>query len=202
MSDPIHWTITPLATPVVYRKCARCDERTVFRSSDKFRVNGSGRKLDVWLIYKCEQCNQTWNATLLSRVSPESIAPELYQAFMDNDEATAWRYAFDFGMLKQNEAEPDPKVDTRIDGPELDFSADLPSPLRIVIDTPVSSGLRLEALLASRLGVSRRQLGLLYDGGKLRVRPEHKEPLSRRIKARVEVELDTPALMAARRAAE
>ena len=47
MSDPIHWTITPLATPVVYRKCARCDERTVFRSSDKFRVNGSGRKLDV-----------------------------------------------------------------------------------------------------------------------------------------------------------
>lgn len=201
MSAPIRWTVVPLSTPSVLRRCARCNDKKIFRSSDRFRVNASGRALDVWLIYKCEHCNQTWNATILSRVSPESMPSDLYQRFMDNDEATAWQYAFDFDALKKNDVEVDPKVETRVDGPDLDWSLVSGPLLTLEIDTKFPGLVRLETLLAGRLGVLRRSLTELYAEGQLRIRPDHKDPLSRKIKGRTVVEVDLPPLLEARRLA-
>ena len=201
MSAPIRWTVVPLSTPSVLRRCARCNDKKIFRSSDRFRVNASGRALDVWLIYKCEHCNQTWNATILSRVSPESMPSDLYQRFMDNDEATAWQYAFDFDALKKNDVEVDPKVETRVDGPDLDWGLVSGPLLTLEIDTKFPGLVRLETLLAGRLGVLRRSLTELYAEGQLRIRPDHKDPLSRKIKGRTVVEVDLPPLLEARRRA-
>lgn len=201
MSAPIRWTVVPLSTPSVLRRCARCNDKKIFRSSDRFRVNASGRALDVWLIYKCEHCNQTWNATILSRVSPESMPSDLYQRFMDNDEATAWQYAFDFDALKKNDVEVDPKVETRVDGPDLDWGLVSGPLLTLEIDTKFPRLVRLETLLAGRLGVLRRSLTELYAEGQLRIRPDHKDPLSRKIKGRTVVEVDLPPLLEARRLA-
>lgn len=201
MSAPIRWTVVPLSTPSVLRRCARCNDKKIFRSSDRFRVNASGRSLDIWLIYKCEHCNQTWNATILSRVSPESMPTDLYQRFMDNDEATAWQYAFDFDALKKNDVEVDPKVETRVEGPELDWSLDHGPLLCLEIESKFPGLVRLETLLAGRLGVLRRSLTELHAQGHLRIQPDHKDPLSRKIKGLTVVELDVPPLLEARRLA-
>ncbi|MCL2545054.1 MAG: DUF1062 domain-containing protein [Clostridia bacterium] len=75
------------------RHCSKCKKTSRFVCSGKFRVNANGKHLDVWLIYRCERCNTTWNQEIFARVKPSRIDKELYQAFLDNDFETAMRYA-------------------------------------------------------------------------------------------------------------
>lgn len=188
------WRAVPKHTPVVHRRCSRCNTRTEFVSSDKFRINGSGRKLDVWLIYKCTLCNQTWNSTILTRVSPESIGAELYQAMLDNDAATAWRYAFDLEILKRNQVEADPNVAYEIEGehPELGTAKSL----ELKLDVPLPINARLDTLLSQQLGIARKRLHALFEQGALRVEPDPKAKLERRIRKDVRVTIDLDALRA------
>jgi len=68
-------------------------------------VNAQKKTLDVWLIYRCSVCGATWNLTVLSRVAPRSLPPELLRGFQDNDPDLAARYASDRALLKKNGAE-------------------------------------------------------------------------------------------------
>jgi acetyl esterase/lipase len=70
--------VLPVRTPHVIRTCPRCNTRRAFASSDRFRVNASGRRLDVWLIYRCAYCDVTWNLTVVERSTPESIGAEVF----------------------------------------------------------------------------------------------------------------------------
>jgi len=74
------------------RHCSKCKKIRKFECSGKFRVNASGKRLDVWLIYRCVRCNTTWNREILARVKPGRIGKEPYQAFLDNDFELAMRY--------------------------------------------------------------------------------------------------------------
>lgn len=185
------WRLLPKHTPIVLRRCPRCDVRTAFVSSDKFRINGQGRRLDVWLIYKCASCNQTWNSTILSRVSPESIGAELYQKFLDNDRDTAWRYAFDFEILKRNEVDFDRDVSIEVEGPPLDISSSAMS-AQIKIEPHLALNARLDALLAQRLGLTRRKLLALFESGAVSIDPTG--AIDRRIKRPLAVTVDLAAL--------
>ena len=71
--SPAVWRVVAQSTPRILRRCARCDQVRPFRSSDRFRVNANGRKLDVWLVYRCDACGVSWNRTLLERRTPEEI---------------------------------------------------------------------------------------------------------------------------------
>src|SRR5687767_7347001 len=95
----IVWTVLPLATPRVLRRCPRCDQERPFASSDAFRVNANGRRLDAWLIYRCVACDTTWNCTILSRVTPEEIGAARLDALHTNDRAAAWACAFDLALV-------------------------------------------------------------------------------------------------------
>jgi len=75
------------------RHCSKCKKTSRFVCSGKFRVNANGKHLDVWLIYRCERCNTTWNQEIFARVKPSRIDKELYQAFLNNDYELAMRYA-------------------------------------------------------------------------------------------------------------
>lgn len=192
----LSWKLVPLHTPPVLRSCPRCDERTRFISSDKFRINGQGRRLDVWLIYRCEACKQTWNATLLSRVTPESIEPSLYQAFLHNDVATAWRYAFDAELLKKNQVEVDAKVEYRVEGDRPDLAQVPEAWLQIAIGFELLPDVRLETLLARELGLPRRAFAALEAAGALVIEPEGR--LDRRIRRPLVVRIATAGLRAER----
>ena len=92
--------------PTVIRYCRKCGIRTEFASTESFRVNAQRKSLDVWLIYKCIKCNTTWNLTVLSRVAPGTIPPEMLRGFHDNNTDLAMIYATDKTLIKRNGAEP------------------------------------------------------------------------------------------------
>jgi len=83
----------PQTEPVAQRPCARCRLRSL-HSTGRFRVNARGRRVDIWLIYRCRRCNRKWNARVLRRARVASIKPQLLQRFTDNDEALARDWAF------------------------------------------------------------------------------------------------------------
>ena len=64
------WTILPGEAPAIRRNCSGCRKSSIFRSSGNFRMNANGNKLDVWLIYRCEKCDTSWNMDIYTRTAP------------------------------------------------------------------------------------------------------------------------------------
>jgi hypothetical protein len=156
------WEIVPLQTPQVYHNCAKCGGKQIFYCSEKFRMNANHKKIDVWLIYKCRECDYTWNCTILSRVNVRSIPADLYAKFKDNDADEAWRYAFKFDMLKKNGVETHPEVEYRVDGGEIDFRDASKEVIRLRVATKFGLPVRVDTLLHKKLGISRTQVEALF----------------------------------------
>ncbi len=157
------WFITPTETPKILRNCPKCGRVQKFVCSGNFRVNANGRNIDVWLIYKCEDCNCTWNMTVLSRVKPEQIEQALYTAFAKNDTETARKYAFDKSLLIKNH--------TVIDCSELGYILE-----KQIIDDGIDTvemtceydfGLRLDKVVSDGLSISRTRAKTLLEQNNL-----------------------------------
>ena len=89
----------------VYHRCGGCGKKQVFLNTGKFRVNANGKRVDVWLIYRCEKCKHSWNLTIYERKKPAKIAPDEYELFLENDSELACQYGNDIEFLKRNHAE-------------------------------------------------------------------------------------------------
>ena len=89
----------------VFHRCGGCGKKQEFVNSGKFRVNASGKNIDVWLIYRCSKCKHSWNLTIYERTRPGRIPKELFEAFLENDHETAMAYGRDIDFLKRNKAE-------------------------------------------------------------------------------------------------
>ena len=119
-------------------------------SSDRFRVNAHQRRLDVWLVYKCVTCDDTWKLAVVERATPEDIGPSRLEAYHRNACHVAWDCAFDPRLLARAAGRVEWDVPYRLDAePGGEIALALPRPVRV----------RLERLLADGLGVSRSQLG-------------------------------------------
>lgn len=75
------WTILPGEAPAIRRNCSGCRKSSIFRSSGNFRMNANGNKLDVWLIYRCEKCDTSWNMDIYTRTAPGMLGQDLYNRF-------------------------------------------------------------------------------------------------------------------------
>lgn len=51
----------------IIQNCPKCGRKTHFKNTEKFRVNANGNKLDIWLIYQCEECKHTFNPAIYER---------------------------------------------------------------------------------------------------------------------------------------
>ena len=100
-------SIVPTNSFQVIRNCATCNRKTRFQNSKRFRINANGNKIDVWLIYSCEQCKHTFNLSVYGRKNPHQISPEEYQQFLQNDELLAEEYGRNKNFFIQNKAEID-----------------------------------------------------------------------------------------------
>lgn len=99
------WEVQYLSLPKVSKYCKKCGKKTIFSCSEKFRVNAQRRCLDIWLIYKCSDCNTTWNARVYSQISPQSLNSERLEGFHKNEEILVAEYAMDSNFLLQNGVE-------------------------------------------------------------------------------------------------
>ena len=101
----IVWEVQNLSLLPVLKYCKKCGRKSQFICSRQFRVNANRRCLDIWLIYKCSDCNTTWNAAVYSRISAQAFNPALLERFHKNDKDLVEEYAMDSRFLQENGAE-------------------------------------------------------------------------------------------------
>lgn len=160
------WEVGIVKPPAAVRYCKKCGTRTEYDNSGFFRVNAQKKCLDIWLIYKCRNCDTTWNATLLTRTGPEQMDRDLLERFHDNDPGLVMRYAMDTELLKKNGAGL-ALPEYCVSGAVPDFT--LAGRLTIVCDYPVP--VRLSSVLRKKLELSRSQLERLLDEDFIRSEP-------------------------------
>lgn len=136
-----------------------------FVSSGCFRTNAQKKRMDVWLIYRCSVCDETWNMPIIERRPIAQFPPDQLRSFTHNDPVTAARHAFDLPRLARHSGQIDQDmavtIEKRIDGGNF---ADIMC-LEIAMALSLPCRLRLDALLARELGVTRGSLLRSYEAG-------------------------------------
>lgn len=162
---------------LVSRRCPKCGRRTYFKNAGKFRVNANGNKLDVWLIYQCEECRHTLNLAIYERQKVSSILKEEYLSFLENNEQLAERYGKNPQLFLKNKAEVDfDRIKYEIvKRQEIVESSDAEDQLVLAINNPHQLKIRAEKQVAEILGLSRSQVKSLLEREdiKLEIRQPH-----------------------------
>lgn len=165
------WTATPLQTPRIWQTCSRCDARTPFACSGKFRVNANGRRIDAWLIYRCVHCDRTWNCPILERMPLTEIDPCQLRALSENCARLAAYHAFDLDRLRRYSDRIEECDDVALQARILGRCDGEPRTLVVPIAVPRPCRIRLDRLLANGLGLSRAAVRRLHDAAVLTVSP-------------------------------
>jgi len=186
----IHWAIAPQIAPQPLINCNRCGGVKAYRCSGKFRVNANGKRIDVWLIYRCVDCDNSWNFGIFERCNRRDIEPALLQALESNDPGLARRHAFDIVALRNQvgrvEEFPDVAVHKRLLGGAGEEAAALE--LQLGLEMPTS--LRLDRLLAGELGISRSRLQALEERRLLIVDPDGDKALRKPARQGMTIRID------------
>ncbi len=158
----------------IVRVCPKCDRKTYFQNTKKFRINANGNKVDIWLIYQCEECKHTLNLSIYERQKVSSIPKKEYQLFLDNDEQLAEMYGKSVPLFHKN------KVTIDFEKVNYDFvklhetteHSDFGEQIVIAIKNPYQLKLRPEKQIAEILGMSRSQVKNLLEKGKMELKAE------------------------------
>ena len=151
----------------VIRNCPKCGRKTHFKNTKKFRINANGNKLDIWLIYQCEECKHTLNLAIYERQKVSSIPREEYQRFLDNDEQLAEMYGKNMQLFLKN------KADLDFDRLNYEYvklhesreSSESGEKIVVTINNPYRLKIRPEKQLAEVLGLSRSQVKNMLGKG-------------------------------------
>lgn len=180
------WAIVPKTAPAIIRNCPGCRRKTAFHSSESFRINANGNKIDVWLIYRCQKCDSSWNLDIYTRISPGSLNRRLYERFQQNDRETALEYGCCKEILSRNRAETLweqveyeveitelPLLQTQTENAQL-FPAEDEQEFNkervlVTIYNQYGLPLRLDKLLCSHFGWSRKEAAKMEEEGHLRI---------------------------------
>ena len=158
----------------IVRGCPKCGKKTYFQNTKKFRINANGNKLDIWLIYQCEDCKHTFNLSIYERQKVSSVSKEEYQLFLDNDEQLAEMYGKNVQLFRKNKAVIDfEKV--KYDFVKLNETteySDFGERIIIAIKNPYQLKIRPEKQIAEVLGLSRGQVKSLLEKGEMEIKAE------------------------------
>lgn len=169
----------------IIRNCPKCGRKTYFQNTKKFRVNANGNRLDIWLIYQCEECNHTYNVSIYERQKACSIPKEEYQCFLNNDEQLAEMHGKNVQLFQKNKATID-FVNVNYDFVKLHETmeyGDFEEQIVIAVNNPYQLKIRPEKQIAEILGLSRSQVKNLLNKGKLEWKTELPHSISISINA-------------------
>ncbi|MES0200610.1 DUF1062 domain-containing protein [Mesorhizobium sp. M0011] len=159
----IHWAIAPTTAPRPLINCNRCGTVKAYCSSGKFRVNANGKRIDVWLIYRCIDCDNSWNFGIFERCNRRDLEPALLQALESNDPALARRHAFDVVALRNRIGRVEEFPDVAVHKRRLGDIREAVIVLELELGLEMPTSLRLDRLLAGELGISRSRLQTLEE---------------------------------------
>lgn len=163
------YEIVPVESFSVIRNCSGCGKKAHFTNTGKFRVNANGSKLDVWLIYQCENCKHTFNLTIFERRKVSSLPQAEYLCFLNNDKKTAEMYGRDIRLFRKNRAEIDfERLKYQFvrlpDHPEERASEDR---IILTIHNPCECKIRPEKQIAGVWGISTSRVRKMLQDGEL-----------------------------------
>lgn len=156
----IQWEVESLANVEVWRYCKRCGKKEEFVSSGLFRVNANKKNLDIWLIYRCVHCGNSWNFPIYERVNHGKLQREELHAFHQNDSKLAHHYAMQADRLARCGCSVQPP-EYRIRG------ADIPvdDVVQVTISCVYKLNVRIDKLLRQKMALSSKAFKELLDGG-------------------------------------
>lgn len=167
MMKKIVWEMQYISAPPVVRYCRKCRDKKAFICSGQFRINAQRKLLDIWLIYKCSDCDATWNAAIYSRISPGALKPELLDAFYKNDRTLAEQFAMNSDFLRKNGAEIG---QLRYSVMGEDFLVN--EAIMLEIKSKYSFNIKISSIIREKRHLSQKDyLGLIRDG-KIKSIPE------------------------------
>ncbi len=154
------WEIHQDGVPALRRFCPGCGCERPFVWSGKFRMNANGRRLDVWLIYKCPACGTTWNMEVVARTPVSELSPGRLRAYESNNPAAARACACDPRLFAHGQAVP-----VYDEGFRIKKRREAGEEGLLEIRCPENAALRLDKILSSGLGLSREQVkAAIRDG--------------------------------------
>lgn len=155
----------------VIRNCSGCGRKTNYKNTKMFRVNANGKRLDVWLIYQCENCKHTFNLAVYERRKVSSISEKEYKCFLNNDEELAIRYGRTISLFQKNKAEINDKQISYqfIKVQETTDTNHCSDQTLLIIKNPYCLKIRPEKQIAEILGLSRSQLKKWIDQGAINI---------------------------------
>ena len=171
------WTVLPSTTPKIIRRCPRCD-RDRFYSSDKFRINANKKIIDVWLIYKCVNCDFTHNLPIITRKPVSKIDGKLFTRLQENDAALCWQYAFDAGIFQKG-MQIDWDIDIAIQERSLQNEVVVDDcKVQILIQSEFILKIPIFSVLRAKMQLSRNLLEKLQKNEELEVFRQNGDPLN------------------------
>ncbi|MDX8502536.1 DUF1062 domain-containing protein [Mesorhizobium sp. VK4C] len=186
----IRWTIAPEIAPRPLIKCNRCSGVKPYRCSGKFRVNANGKRIDAWLIYRCTDCDNSWNFTILERRNRRDIEPALLAALEGNDPALIHHHAFDAVALRNRIGRIEEFPDVTVRKELLDGRPDCATALWLALRLDAATPLRLDRLLAGELGLSRSRLQNWEERRSLAIEPDGAKALRRPARNGMAIRID------------
>ncbi|MEO4001122.1 DUF1062 domain-containing protein [Mesorhizobium sp. CAU 1732] len=178
--------IVSTTSPVLLLHCSRCDGDRHFTSSGKFRLNANGKKLDAWLVYRCDACDNSWNRSIFERRSRSEIEPALIESLHANDPVLAGRIACDLSGTGLRVS----RSETTILRQALAPICKEPEVLVINIALAAGPSGRADRLIAHGLGLSRGEVEALASSGRLVIADAGRKALSRPLRNGIWVTLD------------
>ena len=159
------FTVVSVAPPAIRTHCRKCGEDRRFACAERFRANGNGKLVDIWLLYRCLSCESTRNVAVVERTPVHRIGRRLLDAAYDNDPAVARRCARDVALLR--------RAGVAVDGGDEWSISEAPRSCadRFVLELAEPLLVRLDAVAAAVLGRSRaavRDRITVVDGGSAR----------------------------------
>jgi len=160
------WELVPENLPKVKRNCPKCNEKSHYICSEKFRVNANKNNLDIWLIYQCEKCKSTWNMTIYERIKPSDISKYEYEKFLSNDKELARECTFNLSVYNKNKAEVMlEEVNYKLIERKLEAYYIKENELVIEIICKYPIDMRMDKLLSDKLGLSRSKIKDMHGKG-------------------------------------
>jgi len=176
-SKMTEYKIMPEESFKIIRNCSGCRCKKIYHSTDHFRVNANGNRLDVWLIFQCERCRHIYNLTIYERVNPLDISSEEYERFLENDKNLALYYGSNKHLFIKNKAEIAwDKIMFRLECITGQNKSAEPKIVQagesIVIYNPFGLKIRSEKLAAEVLHITRNKVRELEKHGLIELRRE------------------------------
>lgn len=159
----VTWDIQYQFPPSAIRYCKKCGKKTEYICSGLFRINAQRKYLDIWLIYRCSDCDSTWNMTIYSRINPKSIDLKTLDGFHSNNKELAKKYAMDTDLIGKNGAEASlPKY--KILGDDINFD----TPIELHIKSFYQSRVKVASLLREKMNLSKKAFEQMITRGIIR----------------------------------